>query len=507
MLYFLAIFPILVVLGLMVWLRWGGQRVGPIGWLVGLVVGFAAFGLTPQVLVVSQLKGLYLSFTVLLILWPAMFLFHLVDRIGGIQAIAHRLKELVSDHGLLVVMLAWSFTGMLEGLAGFGLPIAVVAPMLVGLGVSPVIAVAATAVGHSWSVTFGDMGVIYQTLISVTHADGALLAPVAALFLGLACLACGLAAAWILKQWRLWLAILPLAAVMGGVQYLLAISGLTPMAAFGAGLAGVLAVILASRLFHKKDFVLHVAGGFPPFALKGALATYGSLAGLMGVVALVGPVHDLFYGVALQADFPAVATLNGFVTASAAQIFRPLVNPGVLVLLVLLVSYGVYSRLGWCSNSTWRASAAATWHSAAPASLGIISMVGLSMIMDHSGMTLLLARGLSQTLGLVFPLASPLVGILGAFATGSNNNSNVLFASLQQNAAVLLAIDPRVLIAAQTTGGALGSMLAPAKIIVGCSTVGLKGRDGEVLRRTLPYGIAIGLGSGLLALALSRILK
>jgi lactate permease len=219
MLYFLAVLPILVVLGLMVWLRWGGQRVGPIGWFGGLVVGFTAFGLTPQALLVSQLKGLYLSFTVLLIIWPAMFLYHLVDQIGGIQATAHSLRKLVGDQGLLIVMLAWSFAGMLEGLAGFGLPIAVVSPMLVGLGVSPMIAVAATAVGHSWSVTFGDMGVIYQTLISITRVDGAALAPAAALFLGLACLACGLAAAWILKQGRLWFVIFPLAAVMGGIQY------------------------------------------------------------------------------------------------------------------------------------------------------------------------------------------------------------------------------------------------------------------------------------------------
>jgi lactate permease len=53
--------------------------------------------------------------------------------------------------------------------------------------------------------------------------------------------------------------------------------------------------------------------------------------------------------------------------------------------------------------------------------------------------------------------------------------------------------EARVLLAAQTTGSSLGSLLAPAKIIVGCSTVGLKGRDGDVLRRTVPYGLLIGV--------------
>jgi lactate permease len=95
---------------------------------------------------------------------------------------------------------------------------------------------------------------------------------------------------------------------------------------------------------------------------------------------------------------------------------------------------------------------------------------------------------------------SPLVGVLGAFATGSNNNSNVLFGPLQASVSSLLGIDPRILLAAQTTGGALGSMIAPAKIIVGCSTVGLKGRDGEVLRRTLLYNLGICLLLGLVAL-------
>lgn len=119
-------------------------------------------------------------------------------------------------------------------------------------------------------------------------------------------------------------------------------------------------------------------------------------------------------------------------------------------------------------------------------------------------MTLLLARALSDALGAAFPIASPLVGILGAFATGSNNNSNVLFGTLQQNAAMLLGIAPNILIAAQTTGGSLGSMIAPAKLIVACSTAGIKGRDGEVLRVTLPYGLLIGAAIGVVALLISR---
>jgi lactate permease len=120
--------------------------------------------------------------------------------------------------------------------------------------------------------------------------------------------------------------------------------------------------------------------------------------------------------------------------------------------------------------------------------------------MEHVGMTQMLANGMAAFMGSMFPLVSPLVGVLGAFATGSNTNSNVLFAPMQKSVAHLLSVDARLLLATQTTGGALGSMIAPAKIAVGCSTVGLKGREGEVMRRTLQYSIGISLALGILAL-------
>jgi lactate permease len=131
-------------------------------------------------------------------------------------------------------------------------------------------------------------------------------------------------------------------------------------------------------------------------------------------------------------------------------------------------------------------------------------MVGLSSLMDHSGMTVQLAGTLSNLFQAVFPVISPIIGMIGAFATGSNNNSNVLFGPLQEGIAAILKLSPAVIVAAQTTGGALGSMIAPAKIIVGCSTVGLQSHDGDVLRKTIPYGILIGLLLGVVTFLLTK---
>lgn len=498
--YVLAALPILVVLFLMLVLRWRGQTAGPMGWVCGIIVAAFAFGLTPSVLAVSQLKGLFLSLFVLAVLWPALFLYNIVAQAGGIQAIARALECTVGDRGLLLVVMAWAFSGMLEGLAGFGLPIAIVAPMLVALDVAPVTAVAAVAVGHAWSVTFGDMGVIFQTLTGIVHVDGAVLAPPTALMLGVACLACGLGAALILGQAKHIPLVMGLGLLVAATQFILATAGITPIAALGAGLVGVIGAIIVGRSRSssaRSDLLC------PP--LISALTSYGALAALMTLVAVINPLRAVLDQAMWQMWFPEVATRNGFITpAERGQAFRFLTHPGTSIFLVACASSIAYSRFRICEPGSWRRAAAATWQSAAPSSIGILAMVGLAALMDHTGMTLLLARFLSNVTGTAFPLVSPLVGILGSFATGSNNNSNVLFANLQQNAARMLGFDPNILIAAQTTGGSLGSMIAPAKIIVGCSTLGLKGGDGEVLRRTLPYGLMIGLALGALALVLTR---
>ncbi|HEX9018518.1 MAG TPA: L-lactate permease [Anaerolineaceae bacterium] len=497
--YCLAALPILMLLGLMVGPRWSAQKAGPAAWLGSVATAVLAFGLTPEVWWVSQARGLLLSLYVLAIIWPALLLYNLNNRAGGIRAIALGLEQAIRDRGLLLLVLAWAFSAVLEGLAGFGLPIAVVSPMLVALGVEPVMSVAAVAVGHAWAVSFGDMGVIMQTLSGVTQIDIAALAPASALMLGAACLVCGLAAARVLNQGRLWPQVLGLGLVMATAQYGLAVGGLTPLAALGAGLAGLLGGILLSRAKTAQENRI-----FSP-ALNGALASYGGLIVIMTAIAWPGPLRGLLYPLLWQAHFPAVTTLAGFATpAGTGQAFRPLIHPGSAILLITLASYAAFRRACLCVPGDLSAAARATWRSGYPVSVGIIAAVGLSSLMEHAGMTQLLAQGLAALMGASFPLVSPLVGILGAFCTGSNNNSNVLFGPLQKSIAALLAIDPRLLLAAQTTGGALGSMIAPAKITVGCSTVGLVGREGDVLRRTLFYGLGIGLLLGGLALLFTQ---
>jgi lactate permease len=94
---------------------------------------------------------------------------------------------------------------------------------------------------------------------------------------------------------------------------------------------------------------------------------------------------------------------------------------------------------------------------------------------------------------MLFPVIAPWIGALGAFMTGSNTNSNVVFALLQLHTAQLLGYSIPIILAGQTAGAGLASVIAPAKIVVGTSTANLAGREGEVMRRMMPYVVLLVL--------------
>jgi lactate permease len=122
----------------------------------------------------------------------------------------------------------------------------------------------------------------------------------------------------------------------------------------------------------------------------------------------------------------------------------------------------------------------------------------MAIVMENSGMTDALARGLADFAGKFFPLVAPWIGALGAFMTGSNTNSNVVFGLLQVRTAQLLGLSVAIILAGQTAGAGLASVIAPAKIVVGTSTAELAGREGEVMRKMLPYIIILLLLTSLL---------
>jgi len=498
--WLLALSPIVVVLVLMLGLRWGGSKAGPVGWLVAFFVSTFFFGAAPELLAYAQLKAVLLTTHVLYIIWMALVLYNVVNEAGAIAVIGQGIARLTGDRVMQLLILAWAFSAFLQGVAGFGVPIAVVAPLLIGMGFNPVVAVAAVAIGHSWSVTFGDIASSFQALIAVTGLEGRDLAPWSAIMLGLATFGCGLGAAHTFGGWRAVrrgaVAILLMGGTMAGTQYLLATHGLWNLAGFVAGLAGLLVGAGLARFYQKGEQAKSLA----KMGLGLALSAYLVLIVIVSAAELWPWLHDTLRAVKVEVMFPELVTSYGWTTPAGAGKAIPVFgHAGALLLYSSVIAYAIYRLTGHYTPGALGRILTKTVRSAIPSSVGIASMVGMAVMMDHAGMTYRLAQGLSVAMGAAFPLVSSLIGTLGAFMTGSNTNSNVIFAPLQQRTAELIGISVWIILGAQTTGGALGSMLAPAKVIVGCSTAGLAGQEGQVMRKTMGYGLTIAIVVGIVA--------
>jgi lactate permease len=511
--WLLAFSPVLVVVVLMLVFRWGGSRAGGMGWLTAVLVAVLCFGAGFDLLAVAQVKAVLLSLDVLYIIWSALLLFNIAREAGAIRMIGRALPALTGDRVMQSLLIGWLMVSFLQGMGGFGVPVAVCAPLLVGLGFTPVQAVVMASIGHGWAVNFGSLATSFQTLLAVTGLPGELLAPMAALLLGIACLPSGLLVALIGCGWkglkRAFLPVLLIGLVMGVVQYLLATNGMWSLGSTGAGIAGLLVGFGMARLpaYHmgkEKTVEEDIPAADKGRSLWVSLIAYGLLVVLALLVNLVPTVDEFLGQVSFTLVFPEVSTSLGWVTeAGNGRAINIIGHTGAILLFTCIISYFIYRKAGYIEKGALRRILGRVVKSGINSSLGILAMVGVASVMLHSGMTYLLAEGLSVSFSRdIYPAVAPFIGALGAFITGSNNNSNVLFAVLQQHTAQLLDLSVMLILGAQTAGGALGSVLAPAKVIVGCSTVGLAGQEGMVMRKLLGYGLVTVGTVALAALAI-----
>jgi len=490
----LASTPILLIMVLMVGFRWGAAQAGGAGYLSALVIAIQFFGAGPELLAFAHAKALLLTIDVLLIIWAAFLLYRVVEEAGAIKTIGRALPHLTPDRALQALIIGWIFASFLQGVGGFGVPVAVIAPILVGLGFSPLAAVVIPSIGHGWSVTFGSLGSSFNALLAATNLPESLLAPPAALFLAVSAIPVGMMVAHAAGGWaavkRTLVPVVVIGAVMGGVMYLVVVSGAWFIGSFIGALAGLIISIpfaLRSRVNSDVDGELNYR------ALRVALSGYIILLVITLTERLIPGVKAWLGGVELQVQFPEITSGLGYTTPAApGRTLNVFHHTGMVLFYAAILAYFVYRLAGLYKSSSVRRILEGTVRRVMSSSVSIASMVAMAVIMQHAGMTDTLARGLAQGVGLLFPLIAPWIGALGAFMTGSNTNSNVVFGALQMRTAQLLGYSLAIILAAQTAGAALASIMAPTKVVVGASTAGMAGREGEVMRKLLIYtGILI----------------
>ncbi|MGH2349813.1 MAG: L-lactate permease [bacterium] len=522
-----AALPLAVLLVGLLGLGWRGTTAGLVALGIAVALAVLVFQTPVPAVGIALWRAAALSLNVLYIIWTALLLYQFADSSGAIRSIGDAVAHLTEDHVLQLLIIGFAFSSFLQGVAGFGVPVAVTAPLLMGLGFGPLESAAVPLIGHAWAVTMGDMASSFQALRSVTGLSPRELGIWIAVFLGLASVASGFAVAHVhagLRPFRrAFGAILALGIAMGGTQLALALTQHWIIASFGAGMVGLVVSMGLARLARARAGYFGLLPEWPPpggrreperpapsatpeMPFHVAFLPYYTLIAVVALATFVPPLHEVLERIRVGFAFPAVTTGLGWISEATTFDLAIFGHPGALLLYTTGCAALIFRAIGR-RGPQWRQVWAATAAQGVPTTVTILALVGIAMVMSYSGMTFLLARSLSGAVGALFPLLSPFLGMLGTIVTGSNTNSNVLFGALQRDGARLLEMDPVLMAALQTAGGALGSMLAPAKVVLATATTGLAGQEGRVMRITARYALAMTAALGLLGLVLQLALR
>ena len=510
----LSFLPIGALLVTILGFKWGAPRAGALSWLIVVTVALIFFGADAKLVGIASAKGLSLTLFVLLIIWTSVLLYNVIDQHGGIEVIGNTMTRLVRDPLAQALIVGWAFSGFMQGVAGFGVPVAVVAPLLVLMRFSPAKAAAIVLVGHAWAVTFGSLGSSYYTIQLVTEIDGAIIGPHMAALFAFPIVLTGFAVAHLqggmVAVRRGAIAILIVGTCMASALWIVAFFGAPQIASIVSGLVGCGAGwilsnygIMGRREGDKganlekpsPDVESLPSTSFHVAFLPYYLVVCFSILSQIPVIKEFGT--DMFWGL----DYPTTQTELGYKIDAQDDYarIRLMRHPAPLILLSLVVTYVFFRVRGYWRPGAGITALKNTYSQCVPTSVGVGMMVMMALVMTDTGMTVLLGKAIANGTGVVFPVFSPYIGVLGTFMTGSNTNSNVMFGALQLETASALGIGTVTVASIQSIGGSLGSAIAPAKVLVGTAIVGLSGREGEVMKQTIPYCLIIVLLTGLLA--------
>jgi lactate permease len=492
-----SIAPLALIVLLMAVLRWSAASAGLVGFVAAVVgaIGFFGFGtrIYGEQGIAGALSGtgaeaVFSAVDILWIILPALSLYELQQRSGAIDAIRRGLINLSSDKTLLAIVIAWFFAQFMEGAAGFGTPIALAAPVLVSLGFTPVVAVALPLIGHVAGTSFGALGTPIFAQADVSGISGNSIAlPTALLHASLAPLLV-LSIVFIASGGRLqakyavWAFV---AAVCFLLPYLALAAWVGPeLPTIGGALAGGSAFAFVLRRMHAQR-----AERLDARSLATAALPYVVLVGLILGTRLIPWIREPLRQVVLE--WGLAGPFGGRI--------EPLYHPGTMLFAGFLFG----GLLQGCKPSDLASAVAAAVRRLVPVAVALFAMLAIARLMVHAGMIDALATTATRT-GRAWPLLAPSVGAIGSFITGSTTVSNILLTDLQQAAATDLGLPVLSLIAAQGFGAAIGNCAALHNIITGAATVGLQGREGDILRKTGPACLGYLALGGVLALTLAR---
>lgn len=499
----IATLPLLTVLVLLGAVRMKAHHAGLIGLGVAALVAWIAYGMPLGQTASGAAQGaLFGLFPILWIVVNALWVYRMTVRTRHFDILRRSFGRLSDDPRIQALVVAFCFGALLEALAGFGAPVAISAVMLVALGFDPVKAAVVALVANTAPVAFGAMGTPVVTLAQVTGLPLDTVASVVGRQTPLLALVVPLLLVFLVDGRRglreTWVPALVCGFAFAAAQFAASNYVSAQLADIGAALAGagaLMAVPSARRPAEEPVRVAVLTGvrsedldhDDPRPEILRAYAPYALIVAIFSV-AQIPPVKDLLAKATQTFDWPFLDVAGPDGEPVGGNLFSlPLVATGGT--LVLLAGVGTAAVIGVHARvavKEWLA----TVHELRFAILTVTSVLALAYVMNLSGQAATIGHFVAAAgAGLAF--LSPVLGWFGVAVSGSDTSANALFGALQVTAAQQSGLSPELLAAANSSGGVLGKMISPQNLTIACAAVGLAGKEGDLLRKVLPWSLGL----------------
>ena len=453
--------------------------------------------------ITATVEGMAIAlWPILLVIVAALFTYNLAVETKTMDVIKKMLSSITTDKRIQVLILAWGFGGFLEAVAGYGTAVAIPASILASLGFNPLFAAVICLLANTVPTAFGALGIPVTTLATVTGLEVVHLSYVTSI---------QLAGFIVLIPFLLVILTEKSIKALKGVVGITLISGITfavpqifiakylgaDLPALVASICSMACTILMAKAMNKEK----VETKEDKIGLKEGVLAWLPYILLCGLILIASPLVPSINSLLAKAS-SNIHIYTGDATSTTS--FSWINTPGMMILIATFIA-GLIQKLKF----TYMLDVLKrTVIQLKTSFITIMSIVAISKIMSHSGMTSSISFGLCAITGSFYPLIAPLLGAIGTFVTGSDTSANILFGALQTEAAKSLSIDPYWIAAANTAGATAGKMISPQSIAIATSATGLIGSEGKILSTTVKYclgyviilGLIVYFGGGILTL-------
>jgi len=554
-----AAIPIVIILVMLGILRTAAHWAAFAGLVSSLLLAILFYAMPAGLALSSAVLGsLFGLWPIVWIVINALYLHNLTVETGKFDIVRNSLANLTTDRRIQALIIAFAFGALLEGIAGFGAPVAITAAILASLGFNPLYAAAIALLANTAPVAFGSLGVPITTL-------GGLVAPIVG---GDQSEVTNALSAMVGRQLPLFSLIIPgfmvfvMAGWRGMIQVMPAVLTAGLSFAVGQGLAAnflgpVLVDVLAALFALAALYALlqvwqpqttwrfpdepeeepqaeAPAGGRPsPGPASGFAASSpsvdprGSGSGttfraflpyiILIVIVVLSRITDLFPGAkGTWFDIPGFLNkatftfswpgLDGLVTRVppitnepanyAAEFTWNILSAAGSVVLIAAIIAGLVMGAG---PGILLRVYGQTLDQLKLAIVTIALILGIAYVMNYSGATSTLGLAFAAT-GFFFPFFSAFIGWLGVVLTGSDTSSNALFGPMQVITAQSVGVEPALAGATNSSGGVMGKMISPQNLSVGASAIGQVGREPDIFRLTFKWSLILTVAMGILAM-------